>query len=145
MSNYWKTLLRRGVSFGIFIGIYYGISDGVVAGIIGLTTGIIFGLLGSLSIGALQHWSTRKMAADYNGSVHQTETVCLDMPLDAAFERCRKILTSSGTKIVLEQEHRGILKGKMGMSWKSFGEIILIILSRQMTDQVSVKYLVLRK
>ena len=66
-------------------------------------------------------------------------TIDLGMALDVAFDRCRETLIQFGAKIKSEDRDQGLIKAEVGMSWKSFGEVVYIKISEQNSGHVSVQ------
>lgn len=139
MEIYLKLFLF-GLSVGVVDEMFEGFTHGVFFGLAsGLVKGFYFGLFLSLSIGTVQKLTTRKMGAGDDVSPRQTKTVNLDLSLDAAIDRCREALGKIGAKIISEKKEKERIEAKMSISWKSFGEIILIKLSDLSTGQIRVQ------
>ncbi len=139
MKVYLKIFLITGIPYVILM-VAYDVFHGVqVELVFALLSGLVFGLFMSLIYGTLQILSTRKIVTGGDVSPRQTETVYLDISLDAAFDRCREAFSEIGAKTKFEDREQGRIEAKTNINWKSFGEVILIQLCEQTTGQVSVQ------
>jgi len=60
-------------------------------------------------------------------------------PIEDVFVRCRDAIDKIGAKIEKVDDKPGIIEASTGISWKSWGEKILIQLAKQGDDKIEVQ------
>ncbi|MBN1284982.1 MAG: hypothetical protein JXB47_06270 [Anaerolineae bacterium] len=101
----------------------------------GLSQGIMFGVFMALLLGTLHIYRVKSIDPDASFDVHQTQVISVEMPYDAVFELCRSAVQSIERCTILGANLRfGSITAKIGMSWWSFGEEILVEVRRGEAD-----------
>ncbi len=123
--------MSAGAAFGLFMGIYFtaqykSIPSGVVSG---LFTGSLFGF----STALLSYTADRKLRADGipTGSADTQQTLQLevDRSINDLFPICKASLCSvNRCKLKSASQEDRIIHGTIGISWKSFGELVYLSL-----------------
>lgn len=128
MTLFLKLFFLTAVPFGFFTGLYAGTHyepfDAVIAG-------VIFGLFMSLILGTLHQIVTRKL--EDSPLTQPAQTLAIDMNISAneAFDKSLKVLGQFGAKLTRQDRAQGCLEACTGISWKSFGETISIVISER--------------
>jgi len=93
----------------------------------------------SLSIGTIHKKSTSKYSANGDVLPIQSTTLMMSPPIEDVFVRCRDAIDKIGAKIEKVDDKPGIIEASTGISWKSWGEKILIQLAKQGDDKIEVQ------
>jgi hypothetical protein len=137
---YLKIFLVTGILYGLSIGILAGFETGVESGIkSGASSGFIFGLFMSLILGTIHKLKTRKMAKAGDVTPTQSATIELGCNLALAFDKCIQALNQFGAKIELQDKVKSEIKATSGMTWRSWGEVLTVRLSRIDTEKVKIE------
>lgn len=129
MNKYLKIWIKSALYFGISMGIFYTIQqDGYISGAI---TGAIAGLLFGCVMVAITYVSDRKMKGEgienNSSSVHYKRSLTINLPIEALSSVIEQAI-SSIHKSKINVSKRNHFEAKVGLTWKSFGEDILITL-----------------
>ncbi len=115
-----------------------GIRDGLCAGIsygllFGLGGGVSYGSLLALSLGGLDQASIKRLNPDYSEmllGLHQVQVFTVRRSFDEAFEACiSSVLELRKCQITQQNKEIGAIRADTGMTWKSFGEKIMLTVS----------------
>lgn len=123
---YGKIFLVTSISFVCFM----SIEKGLIAGI---SDGLLYGIGMALCIGLLHQISTERLKADYSENllgVHQVRVITLQQSFEDAFDTCGFALEELKKCRITQQDNKlGVLRARTGMTWKSFGEKIMLTVS----------------
>jgi hypothetical protein len=125
MKRYLKLFLATGIPVGALIGGFYSLLYGFPKGLItGLFAGIFFGS----SMSLIHRWSVKQM---FSGKSKEAMNVChvrnidLQVSYDKAFDLCIGALNLiKRCKIRNEDRSQGKIDAKVGMTWKTWGDVI---------------------
>lgn len=140
LSLYGKFFLYSFIGFGLMGVIGFAF---VMPTIIGaLWRGILFGLAAGVILAggsALLQWlSTANIPIEGHVSPEQSQTVVVDLPFEAAFERAVASLQVVNAWEDQKDPASGLVTGWTGRTWKSFGETITIQLEAQGSAQTQI-------
>ncbi|MEZ5503449.1 MAG: hypothetical protein R3E50_12660 [Halioglobus sp.] len=129
MSKYLKIWMKSGAFFGIGMGLFYTFQqNNYISGAIG---GVIAGFLFGAAMAGFSFASDRKMKekgmVTESTSVHQTKSLRISLPIETVEPIILKAILSI-PKTKLKNTSGNQFEAKTGMTWKSFGEEILVTL-----------------
>lgn len=91
--------------------------------------GLMFGLLMSLILTILDFQSNKSIGEGKSSGVHKKGAIEVGLPSQEVFKICRNAgLVLNGAKISYESQQKGMLIIKTGISWKTWGDIIEIVI-----------------
>ena len=95
----------------------------------------------SLVIGTLQKMKTKGMESDEGGDIgpRQNRTELIQSSYDETFNKSLKALKHIGAKVKTSNKNDGFILAKMPMSWKSFGEVLEVIIAKESDEQIKVR------
>ncbi len=96
----------------------------------GVIHGVILGSIMTLVVAIVQRFAPKD-------GIHQTRTIDLPLSYDHAFDSCLAAIgTALNGKITTQDRASGLIEARTGMTWKSFGEDILITI-REMDENLT--------
>ena len=130
MNRYLKLFLATGIPFGIVMGVLYLLQHGFLEGLIaGLFSGLFFGGFMSLILGTLHSWSVKRILPEKpkpSMGVHHVRNLELQVSYDKVFDLCIESLNLiKRCKIRKENRPQGKIDARAGITWKTWGDVIL--------------------
>ena len=132
MNKYLKVWLKSGSYFGISMGLFYTFQQNnyISGAISGVATGIIFG--GAMA--GVTYFSDKKMKKrgfeNSSTSVNHTLSLEILLPIKSVESVIQEAILSI-PKAKIKSTSNKVFEAKTGMTWKSFGEDILITLEEK--------------
>ena len=74
-------------------------------------------------------------------NIEQGKEIIVDLDYDDAFEKTKRVLILIKAKVTKDSKNDGIIIAETGLSWKSFGENLLLKLKRVGSKQTQIKIL----
>ncbi|MGC5003955.1 DUF1499 domain-containing protein [Streptomyces sp. DT203] len=140
---YGKVFLTIAIPYGLLFGLYLAVvsGQGVASGVLGaLLSGLLFGLAMATILGTMHIASVRRRGregpADF--SVKQRQQLRLALPPIKAFERAVQAVTALPATVTSSDSESGHIEAKVGMSWRSWGETVTIVVQPQGSSSSSV-------
>jgi len=121
MNIYFRVFLVAGISVSLFSSLRVGLGQGVIHGVI--AGGILV-----LIVAIMQ-----RFAPPSSQGIHQTQTIDLPLAYDRAFDSCLAAASALNARIRAQDRAAGLIEARTGLTWKSYGEDILITI-REMDE-----------
>lgn len=126
MNLYIRVFLIAAFSTGLYSALRGGLEQGVIHG-------VILGGIMTFVVAIVQRFAPQD-------GIHQTRTIDLPLAYDRAFDSCLAAIgIALNGKIRTQDRATGLIEARTGMTWKSFGEDILITLREISENQTQVR------
>lgn len=127
MNKYFTIFLRAGASFGLALGIFFTVQNQSITP--GIVSGLIGGSLFGFTTAALSYTADCKLRSNGiptgNANTRQVILLEVDRSINELFSVCKESLRSlRHCKMTYANQEDGVVHGAIGISWKSFGELI---------------------
>jgi len=129
MKIHLKLFLAMGIPFGIVMGIFFSFKHGISSGMVdGVSSGLFVGGFMSLMLGFMHRRSVKRISSETSEEalgVHHVRKVKLQLTYDKVFDLCMASLSLiKKCKIQNEDRSQGKIVAKVGMTWKTWGDVI---------------------
>ncbi|MBM7603737.1 hypothetical protein JOC75_001710 [Metabacillus crassostreae] len=129
IKTFTKIFIFTSIPFGFFMYIQALIFNNAEPSIaLYIVIGLVFGLFMSLFMTILDFQSKKSIGEGKSNGVHKKGTIEVPLPEDEVFKLCRDAgSVLKGAKVRHENQQKGLLIIRTGINWKTWGDIIEIV------------------
>lgn len=103
-----------------------------------IVTGFLFGLFIAVTLGIIDYLFRRSSGGKIGGRVKQQQEIIIQRPFNETVNLCRKSIEKYNGKKLTTDPTEGIIQGRIGVSWQSWGEKIMIKLDELNSEETVV-------
>ncbi|TXC90451.1 hypothetical protein FS935_10960 [Metabacillus litoralis] len=129
IKTFIKIFIFTSIPFGFFMYIQALIfNNSEPSASLYIIIGLVFGLFMSLILTILDYQSNKSIGEGKSSGVHKKGSIEVQLPGHEAFKVCKKVgSVLNGARISYENQQKGLLIIKTGISWKTWGDIIEVV------------------
>lgn len=131
------------IAFGLVLGLLFGIQMGIMQGVLsGVLGGLFYGFCMAIICGGMHNLFVKILNSFTHESimgVHQVDIFTVENSYDVVYRQLLDCVANvKGWSISHHDKEAGAIRIKTGMTWKSFGENILITVSSDVKEECKV-------